>query len=419
VSARLLDGHGNASYRPGVRRILVASFLLASCATSARVGESAVLDEVARTVREHFYDPGLGGVDWADALDRARTAHGTGHAAVEALLAELGASHTSHHTRDDVTYHVLLELFWEALEPAERARVGTERPPPLVGIGILTETIELDGREAHFVRGVLAGGPAETAGLRVGDRLLRVEGQPFTPVASFRERAGRATRLCVQRTRDPSSIVELEVVPEAIAPRAMFVRALRSGARVVERDGKRLGYAHLWSWAGEELQAALRELLLGGPLAEADGLVLDLRGGYGGANPEYLNLFRCDLPALTFRGRDGAEVAVPTSWTKPVVLLVDEGTTSGKEVFAQGFRRLGRGPIVGARTAGAVSGGRVFVLGDGSLLYLAVQDVRVDGERIEGRGVEPDLAVPWSRPGSEGADPQLEAALQSLAGLVR
>jgi carboxyl-terminal processing protease len=205
------------------------------------------------------------------------------------------------------------------------------------------------------------------------------------------------------------------VVPEALAPRALFLRALREGARVIEHGGKRLAHAHLWSYAGEELHAALGELLLDGPLAEADGLVLDLRGGFGGANPEYLDLFRRDGPVLAFLDREGSARPLASRWTKPTVLLVDEGTTSGKEVFAHGFRGMGRGPIVGVRTAGAVLGGRAFVTSDGSLLYLAVQDVLVDGVRLEGRGFEPDVRIPWVRPHSRGADPQLEGALAVLA----
>ena len=71
--------------------------------------------------------------------------------------------------------------------------------------------------------------------------------------------------------------------------------------------------------------------------------------------------------------------------------------------------------VVGARTAGALLAGRGFLLRDGSLLVLAVADVRVEGERLEGRGVVPDLAVPFRLPYAAGHDPQLEAALAELA----
>jgi len=397
---------------------------MAACTTpSARstpAEPAAVLDEVWATVRAHLYDPKLRGVDWDAARVRARTAlegavDEAGRArAIAAMVRELGASHTAYFTRDDLPFYALLELFWDGLDEGRRARLFPGGPPALEGIGLLTE--ELDG--ACFARGVLAGSPAAAAGIAVGDRLVAVEGEPYRPVASFRGRAGRPTRVTVQRTSASGSARELVLVPEALAPSALFLRALRDGATVVERGGKRLAYAHVWSYAGEAVQATLAELLLAGPLSEADGLVLDLRAGFGGANPEYLNLFRRDFAPVDFVGRDGTAQRVRVAWERPVVLLIDEGTTSGKEILAHGFRRQGRGPIVGARSAGAVLGGGAFLMADGSLLYLAVNDVLVDGQRLEGVGIAPDVEVPFRRPYSGGVDPQLERALDELAALV-
>jgi carboxyl-terminal processing protease len=71
--------------------------------------------------------------------------------------------------------------------------------------------------------------------------------------------------------------------------------------------------------------------------------------------------------------------------------------------------------VVGSRTAGALLAGRGFLLSDGSLLVLAVSDVRVEGVRLEGRGVAPDIEVPFRLPYAAGRDPQLEAALAELA----
>jgi len=58
--------------------------------------------------------------------------------------------------------------------------------------------------------------------------------------------------------------------------------------------------------------------------------------------------------------------------------------------------------------------GSVFPLANGALLYLAVGDVTVGGERLEGVGVKPDIAVERPIPYSAGADPQLGAALDAL-----
>ena len=56
-----------------------------------------------------------------------------------------------------------------------------------------------------------------------------------------------------------------------------------------------------------------------------------------------------------------------------------------------------------------------FLIGDDGLLLLAVEDVLVDGKRLEGVGVEPTIAVPFDRRYAAGADPQLDRAVEALA----
>ena len=146
----------------------------------------------------------------------------------------------------------------------------------------------------------------------------------------------------------------------------------------------------------------------------AEGLILDLREGWGGASPDYLHMFRCDLPETRSIDRAGESHRWFRCWSKPVVLLINEKTRSGKELVAYGFRKYEVGPVVGTRTAGAVTAGKLFVLSDGSLLYLAVGDVLVDGERLEGVGVAPDIEVPFDIRYAAGKDPQLDRAIEVL-----
>jgi carboxyl-terminal processing protease len=106
-------------------------------------------------------------------------------------------------------------------------------------------------------------------------------------------------------------------------------------------------------------------------------------------------------------------------WGKPVVLLVNRRSTSGKEMFTYGFKKLKLGEVVGETTAGAVVAGRGFLLSNSDVLYLAVSDLEVDGQRLEGRGVEPTVHVERPLPYAAGADPQLERALEILVETSR
>ena len=163
------------------------------------------------------------------------------------------------------------------------------------------------------------------------------------------------------------------------------------------------------------MQSALEDLMSDGPLKDADALVWDLRGGWGGAQPQYLDLFNPRAPTMKITGRNGETGFVDIKWRKPVAALINEGTRSGKEVLAYGFKEYRLGELVGHRTEGAVLAATAFLIGDNGLLLLAVEDVLVDGQRLEGIGVTPTIEVPFDSRYAAGVDPQLDRAVQVLA----
>ena len=59
------------------------------------------------------------------------------------------------------------------------------------------------------------------------------------------------------------------------------------------------------------------------------------------------------------------------------------------------------------------------MLSDRSFLMVAVSDVRIDGERLEGKGVEPDVLVKFDLPYADGVDPQFDRAVDEAVRLVR
>jgi carboxyl-terminal processing protease len=364
----------------GLLRLAVDAFAQVDAVPAA----PPLIDEVSRLVSDHFYDPAAVERVWAQArpahtaaLPADATSEGVA-AALDAMLAELGASHTKHYTPTELAYYELLDIF---ARDEFRPRLRTLFPGGRIaytGIGVVSRTLE--GRV--FLAAVYHGGPAAHAGLLVGDEIVSADGAPFDPIDSFDDKAGVPVRLEVRRV-EAGPTFPVEVVPRRIQPNEFFLSAMRASVRVIEREGRRWGYVRIWSYARRQYHHVLIEELAEGRLKDVDGLVLDLRGGWGGAQPEYTELFVGGAPIMTYVGRDGHEGFASFRWRRPVVVLVDEGTRSGKEVVTYGLKRQGV-RVVGTRTAGALLAGRGFLLSDGSLLVLAVADVRVEGERLEG-----------------------------------
>lgn len=376
---------------------------------------TAVYEEVWRLVRDKFYDPKLKGLDWEAMGNKHRAAYATSDtdaqrsAAINALLAELDASHTHHYTKDETAYYELIDIFSYPLRRDIPKHFAGEKVR-YAGIGMFTKVI--DGKT--FVTAVFPDMPAARAGLLVGDEIVAAGGAPFAPIGSFRGKAGEKVTLQVRREAN-GELKSVTVEPRWIEPGETFEAALRDSARIIEANGKRIGYIRVWSYAGNDYQRELEEVLSEGELKDADAVIWDLRDGWGGAHPRYLNVFNPYGPTLALTGRNGTTNLVGYRWGKPVAMLINGGTRSGKEVLAYGFKKNGFGQVIGERTAGALLAGTAYLLSDGSLLILAVEDAAVDGERIEGKGVAPSIEVPFDVPYAAGKDPQLDRAISILA----
>jgi carboxyl-terminal processing protease len=404
---------------------VIAAVALGSLLSGVAAAEdrSGSFEWVWQTVHEQFYDARFNGVDW-DAMKakyRDRAIHAANReeyaAVINEMLAELRASHTAFYTPDTPAYFQLLGVFLPMNDSLGKATASalTDGKALYSGIGIFTQTVK--GRQ--FVRGVEEGLPAHQAGIQVGDRLVSVDDAPFHAIRSFEGKAGKPVTMVVERT--PGATKRLTVVPAMLDGSTMFVDAMKASVQIVERGTAKVGYIHAWSYAGQRYQQILENELFFGRLKHADALVLDVRDGYGGGSPSYLNIFTRRCLAFTSQPRSGPAVTIPSCWARPVVLLTDDHSTSGKELMAYAFKRGRVGPIVGERTAGAVLGGRIFANeADASLLYLATQNARMDdGTRLEGKGVEPDIEVPFQLPYAQGRDPRKARAIDEAARLVK
>ena len=393
---------------------LAVTLLAAAPAPQTNAIPAKLVDEIAGLVEQQFYSPAkMEKVGWKAAVEKARKAIAQAAtpaartAVLREMLAVLATSHTEFYPRDDPSYAALLSIYDRILSKS----CGSGPPFPVVheDIGVFWKQSGND----WFVGGVLAGGPAASAGLKLGDRVATADGQPFSPVQSF---AGKSSVSLQIQSVQNGPLTRLDVAPTATRPIEEFRKATADSWQIVERNGKRIAYLHIWAWSSVEIQQTVQEAIAKSNGKKVDAFIVDLRDGWGGASPSYLEIFFQGVPLLESLGRDGERTAFDVQIRKPAVLLINDGSRSGKEPVAYGAKKHHLATLVGERTAGAVTFGRPTCLSDGSLLYVAAADALVDGERLEGRGVSPDIQVPFDFRYAGGKDLQLERALELLSG---
>lgn len=387
--------------------------------------EVKIFDQVWQTVNENFYDPKFNGVDWKAMRQKyepqaVRTKSSQEVAGViNQMLSELRTSHTRFYIPDEPAYYQLLGIF-QARNPEFQKELKKFFPKGKIeysGIGAFTK--DINGKT--FVSGILDGSPAAKTGLKVGDQLLSVDNRPYQPIQSFTGKAGQKVTLLIQRTPDANSQEKIAVTPKMFDASTMFLEAQQASTQVIQRNGKKIGYVHIWSNAADPDQEKLREDLIYGRLTDAQALVLDLRDGWGGGDIGYLNIFTAqEGPSITSIPRNGKRYTYISQWKKPVVMVINEGSRSSKEILAYAFQQHKIGPVIGSKTTGAVVAGRPFLMSDGSFLYLAVSNVFInENQRLEGKGVTPDINVPFSLEYAQGADPQKERAIETVLQAVQ
>lgn len=237
--------------------------------------------------------------------------------------------------------------------------------------------------------------PAEKLGIRPGDKILEVDGNPTAEMTmteaifAIRGPQGTSVRLLILH-EDESEPVEIEIV-----------RAEIQAASVKYEMKEDIAYIRItqFSWrTDDELSDILQLISTEAPAA----LILDLRSNAGGVLQEVVKVtshFLAEGIVLSAVDNRGQETTVPVNRTDivtdlPLVVLVDSYSASGSEVLAGALQDYNRAIIAGTRTYGKGSINTMHQLQDGSGLYITVARWLTPGGRlIEGEGIEPDYEI--------------------------
>ncbi len=411
---------------------------------------------VWKTIRDQFYDPTFGGVDWDKVRARyaprvAQTASNEElHSLLQMMLNELHQSHFLIIPPDAIPKFPSAddEEGDDEAGPDEalfaKLKGGNNRLTEQLTNGIGIDLRILDG--SAVVTRVEPGSSAARAGLRPGYVIKRADGISLDLVIEetlkhpmwqtiirpemhevvlagyINGEADTSVKLQYLdgKNRQRTVSVQREKLSGQMSPP---IGNLPSMFTVFEsrRLPRGFGYIRFNAFvppAMEKLCSAIRTM------HDAPGIVIDLRGNLGGligmigGLAGLIDTRQISLGTMQMRGNRSDFYTYPQAAPYPgvVVVLIDGATQSAAEIFASGMQENDRAVVVGERSAGNTLPSVIKELPTGALFQYGFANFRSPrGTMLEGKGVTPDVNIKMDRKALlSGRDPQLAAAVEQL-----
>jgi carboxyl-terminal processing protease len=262
-----------------------------------------------------------------------------------------------------------------------------------VGIGV-----EVRKKGGHLVIvAPLDGSPAQKAGLKSNDIILKVNGQEVTGlpldqvVESIAGKEGTPVNLTIL---DPSTgrLREVRLIRASIAVHNVTWQPL-PGEPVAQ-----VRIAGFSEGVTQDLERVLKRI----KTEELKGIILDLRDNPGGLFGEAVGTASQFLKGgnvLLEKNAKGEITPVPVrpggiAPDIPLAVLINSGTASAAEIVSGALKDAGRALLIGQTTFGTGTVLREFFLSDGSALLLAVEEwLTPDGHTIWHKGIVPNMEV--------------------------
>lgn len=350
-------------------------------AVNADTGIGSAVEEKLNTIDsllDSFY------MDDADAETAADNIY-------KAYLASYGDKYTVYYTAEE--YDKLME-----------STLGT-----FYGIGAVCQKND-DG--SIQITQVYKDAPADKAGLKEKDSIVKVDGEDITDMdlssAVALIKGDKGTSVNLEIIRDGQQL-SIDVVRDKIEMKTVdyYLRDDNIGyIQVAEFD----------SVTTEQFKAAVEDLEAQG----MTGLIIDIRDNPGGLLSTVKDMLEYILPdgllvytedkngkRVEYKGSDNNELTVP------LAVLVNGNSASASEIFAGAVQDYEKGAIIGTQTFGKGIVQTIQPLSDGSAIKFTIsQYYTPNGQVIHGKGVTPDEVVELSEDAAE--DTQLEAAVNYI-----
>ncbi|MDV5105412.1 S41 family peptidase [Clostridium perfringens] len=295
-----------------------------------------------------------------------------------------------------------------------------------MGIGI--QVVIKDGK--IVVISPIQGGPIEKAGIKTGDIILKVNGEPVSgneldkAVSMMKGTTKENIKLTLYR--EGKGEFDVDVMRDVI-------KTVNVKSEMIDGD---IGYIEVLAFdegTTKDFETQLKALEEKG----MKGLILDLRGNPGGFMKECVDLVSNFVPkdkviVSTIDKYGNKEESVSKGGIAqgmPLVVLIDGGTASASEIVAGAIRDYDLGTLVGTTSFGKgivqVVLDKIGQEKDGTALKVTISKYYTpDGENIHKKGIGPDVTVEYpkelkEKTYSRSTDPQFEKALEIIQEKIK
>jgi carboxyl-terminal processing protease len=285
------------------------------------------------------------------------------------------------------------------------------------GIGVV---VTEDEQGVTYVIAPQKGTPAEAAGIKTGDKIIKVDGEDVTTigsdavVAKVKGPADTTVNITIARGEE---IIEMSLVRKTIEARTVESRVIG--------DKGYIQISEFTDKTADDFETQLTELMA----QNITGLVIDLRSNPGGGVQEAVEIadrILGETMVVYTVDKNGNKTEYKSDGSEqlnlPMVALVDGGSASSAEILAGALQDTGAAQLVGTKTFGKGIVQEIISLTDGGGFKVTNSEYFTpNGNNIHEKGLEPNIVIEATdfmknNMFTDEEDVQLQKALQVLSG---
>jgi len=260
------------------------------------------------------------------------------------------------------------------------------------GLGMLVQSNE--NGDIEIIR-LYSDGPAERAGIQVGDCILRVNGAFVSgdnaqtlsrAIVLMKGESGREITLTLRRGGE---LIDVTAVCGEVNINNVSCTIMENG----------IAYIDIFQFTGDCV-TGFEQALKKSEESGANGMIIDLRNNPGGMLDQVVEIADMILPEGTIVYTEDREGSREDFYSDakcidlPLAVIINESSASASEILAAAVQDFNRGTVLGEKSYGKGVVQSVIAFEDGSgMQYTSSCYYTPSGNSINGTGVTPDLLV--------------------------